>query len=116
MANKNQSLKGLRGQTAVVLIIAKSPKLKEFKNQVKALKEIYQQFANESGCGLCCGLLRDEVGPVVSDIPFVVKNNGGAVASAYGVQDKFNIAIIGKDGNLDYQTCPRCSGRRGCTM
>jgi len=35
-----------------------------------------------------------------------IANNGAAVASAYSMpeKDKFNIVIIGKDGNVDYQT------------
>ena len=98
---KVQSLKGLRGQP-VVLLIAKSPKIKEFKTQVLNLKKIYQQFANKQVIFIAA--FSEESGPVVSDIPFVTASNGAAVASAYGVQDKFNIAIIGKDGNLDYQT------------
>jgi len=101
IASKSQSLKGLRGQP-VVLLITKSPKTSEFKKQVKVLKEIFQQFANEKV--IFVAAFTDEVGPIKSDIPFVIANNGAAVASAYGVQDKFNIAIIGKDGNLDYQT------------
>ncbi|HEY3841506.1 MAG TPA: redoxin domain-containing protein [Bryobacteraceae bacterium] len=130
---KTQSLKSLRGQP-VVLIIAKSPKTKEFKLQVKNLKTIYQQFANKQV--IFVAAFTEESGLVVSDIPFVVANNGAAVANAYGVQNqpevetghgvralvdrvadrvarvyngpdkqgRFNIAIIGKDGNVDYQT------------
>jgi hypothetical protein len=98
-----QSLKSVRGQP-VVLVIAKSPKNGDFKKQVKNLKEIYQQFANKQV--IFAAAFTGEAGPVKSDIPFVVANNGAGVAGAYGVteKDKFNIAIIGKDGNLDYQT------------
>jgi peroxiredoxin len=101
--SKMQSLKALRGQP-VVLIITKSPKASEFKAQAKVLKEIYQQFANKQV--IFVAAFTGETGPIKSDIPFVIANNGPAVASAYGVsdKDKLNIAIIGKDGNLDYQT------------
>jgi len=98
---KSQSLKGLRGQP-VVLVIAKSPKSGDFKSQVGNLKMIYQQFANKQV--IFVAAFTRESGPVKSDIPFVVANDGAAVASAYGVQDGFNIVIIGKDGNVDYQT------------
>jgi hypothetical protein len=100
---KTQSLKSVRGQP-VVLLIAKSPKLGDFKKQVKILKEIYQQFANKQV--IFVAAFTAESGPVVSDIPFVVANNGAGVASAYTMpeKDKFNIVIIGKDGNVDYQT------------
>lgn len=101
--SKSQSLKGVRGQP-VVLVIAKSPKNGDFKAQVKILREIYQQFANKQV--IFAAAFTGESGPVKSDIPFVVVNNGPGVAGAYGLtdKDKFNIAIIGKDGNLDYQT------------
>jgi len=101
--SKAQSLKGVRGQP-VVLVIAPSPKNGDFKAQVKILKEIYQQFANKQV--IFAAAFSGESGPVKSDIPFVVANNGPGVAGVYGLteKDKFNIAIIGKDGNLDYQT------------
>ena len=100
---KAQSLKSVRGQP-VVLIVAQSPKTKDFKVQVKNLKDIYQQFASKQV--LFVAAFTGEVGPVKSDIPFVIANNGAAVASAYSMpdKDKFNIIIIGKDGNVDYQT------------
>jgi len=100
---KNQSLRGVRGQP-VVLIIAKSPKSREFKAQLKVLKTIYQQFANKQV--IFVAAFTGEPGPIMSDIPFVIANNGPGVAAAYGVPDKqkITIAIIGKDGNLDYQT------------
>ena len=123
--NKPQSLKGLRGQP-VVLIIAKSPKTRQLKEQTKNLKEIFQQFANKRV--LFVAAFTGESGLVKSDIPFVIANNGPAVASAYGLQDSvnqggaasrllkkavatahgawdpFNVVIIGRDGNIDYQT------------
>lgn len=100
---KSQSLRGVRGQP-VVLLISNSPKNKDFKAQVKILKDIYQQFANKQVVFVAA--FTGEPGPVKSDIPFVIANNGPGVAGAYGVPDKqkFTIAIIGRDGNLDYQT------------
>lgn len=100
---KMQSLKGVRGQP-VVLVVAQSPKSRDFKAQVKNLEEIYQQFANKQV--IFVAAFTGESGPVKSNIPFVVANNGPAVAGAYGVVDKqkFGISMIGKDGNLDYQT------------
>jgi hypothetical protein len=49
---------------------------------------------------------------VKSDIPFVVANNGSSVASSYGVNGDFGVAIIGKDGNLDYVTEKVQAGER----
>lgn len=100
-AGKTRSLKSLRGQP-VVLLIARSPKAGEFKAQAKYLKDIYQQFASKQVVFIAAFTEAD--GVIKSDIPFVVASNGPAVAGAYGVTDKFNIVIIGKDGNVDYQT------------
>ena len=106
---KTQSLKSLRGQ-AVVLLITKTPKSRAFKKQVKYLKEIYEQFASKQVVFIAA--LGDGAGPVESDIPFVVANNGAAVATAYGAADDFNLVIIGKDGNIDYQTNKVCPPER----
>ncbi len=106
---KTQSLKSLRGQ-AVVLLIAKTPKNRAFKKQLKYLKEIYEQFASKQVVFIAA--LGDGTGPVESDIPFVVASNGAAVATAYGATDDFNIVIIGKDGNVDYQTNKVCPPER----
>jgi peroxiredoxin len=96
-----KSLKSLRGQP-VVLIITKSPKNGDFKTQAKYLREIYQQFASKQVVFVAA--FTDQAGVIKSDIPFAVADNGAAVAGAYGVVDKFNVVIIGKDGNVDYQT------------
>jgi peroxiredoxin len=101
IGNKSKSLKSLRGQP-VVLIIANSPKVGDFKAQAKYLREIYQQFASKQVVFVAA--FTEESGLIKSDIPFAVAENGPAVAGAYGVVDKFNIVIIGKDGNVDYQT------------
>jgi peroxiredoxin len=98
---KMKSLKALRGQP-VVLLIAKSPRIGDFKDQAKNLKDIYEQFASKQVVFVAA--FTEEAGIIKSDIPFAVADNGAAVAGAYGVTDKFNIVIIGKDGNVDYQT------------
>ncbi len=98
---KTKSLKALRGQP-VVLVIAESPRTGDFKAQAKNLKDIYQQFASKQVVFVAA--FTEEPGVIKSDIPFAVADNGPAVAGAYGVVDKFNIVIIGKDGNVDYQT------------
>jgi len=99
--NKAKSLKSLRGQP-VVLIVAKSPKSGDFKAQAKYLREIYQQFASKQVVFVAA--FTEQQGLIKSDIPFALADNGAAIAGAYGVTDKFNIVIIGKDGNVDYQT------------
>ena len=98
---KARSLRSLRGQ-AVVLLVTRSPKEGDFKKQLKYLREIYQQFASKQVVFVAA--LREGEGPVQSNIPFAVANNGAGVAAAYGVEDDFAIVIIGRDGNIDYQT------------
>jgi peroxiredoxin len=101
VGTKSKTLKSLRGQP-VVLLIAQSPKNGDFKAQAKYLRQIYQQFASKQVVFVAA--FTDDAGVIKSDIPFAVADNGPAVAGAYGVTDKFNIVIIGKDGNVDYQT------------
>lgn len=101
VGNKARTLKSLRGQP-VVLLIARSPKTGDFKAQAKLLREIYQQFASKQV--VFAAAFTEDNGTIKSDIPFAVVENGPAIAGAYGMADKFNIVIIGKDGNVDYQT------------
>jgi hypothetical protein len=100
---KTQSLRSLRGQ-AVVLIVARSPKAGDFLKQLKNIKPSYEQFASEKV--IIVAAFTGESGPIKTDMPIVVADNGAGIAGAYGVppKDKFAIAIIGRDGNVDYQT------------
>ncbi len=107
--NKVQTLHSLRGQP-VVLLVADSPGASAFRKQLKLLRHGYQEFASRKVVFLAA--FKNGGGPVKSNIPFSVANNGAAIASAYGVNDDFNLIIIGKDGNVDYQTpVPRLGDR-----
>lgn len=106
---KLKSLKALRGQP-VVLVIAESPRTGDFKEQARNLKDLYQQFASKQVVFIAA--LGAGEGLVKSDIPFVLANNGPAVASAYGATEDFTLVIIGKDGNVDYQTTKVCTPER----
>ena len=99
--NKARSLKSLRGQS-VVLLVAASPREGAFRKQLRNLEEIYEQFASKQVVFIAA--LREGRGPIRSNIPFVVADQGPGVAAAYGLRDEFTIAIIGRDGNIDYQT------------
>jgi peroxiredoxin len=107
--NKNRSLRSLNGQS-VVLVIAKNPKLGAFRKQATWLKQTYQQLSAR-GTVFIAAFSEGEDG-LKSDIPFVVANNGGGIASAYGVQGDFALVVIGKDGNVDYQTDKVRTGER----
>ncbi|MGC3988543.1 MAG: redoxin domain-containing protein [Chthoniobacteraceae bacterium] len=95
------SLASMKGQP-VVLLIAKSPKEGAFQKQAKNLQKIYQQFASRGA--VFAAAFTEEGGVIRSNIPFATVNNGAQVAASYGTKPGFTIVIIGKDGNVDYET------------
>ncbi len=99
--DRARSLKSLRGQS-VVLVIGDSAKNGAFRKQLRYLEEIYQQFASRGVVIIAAVQGPDD--RIASNIPVARATNGAAVSSAYGVEKGFQIAIIGSDGNLDYQT------------
>ena len=101
IGSQARSLRGLKGQP-VVLLIADSPSTKAFRVQLKELRRNYSQFASRQALFMVA--FRDGSPTVESNVPFVVVNNGAAVADRYGVKAGFNAVIIGIDGNLEYQT------------
>jgi hypothetical protein len=96
-----KGLRSLRGHP-VVVVVAKSPKSRAFRKQLKAISLIYHEFASRGTVFVCAFAEGD--GRVPSNIPFVLTNNGPAVAAAYGMHDGFAVGIIGSDGNLDLTT------------
>jgi hypothetical protein len=109
VGSKNRSLRSLRGQP-VVILIADSPRTSAFRKQVKWLEDNYVQLAAKGAVFVAA--FRAGEGPVKSDIPFIVANNGAGVASAYGVEGEFGLAVVGRDGNLDYVTDHVRTGQR----
>lgn len=99
--DRARSLKSFRGQS-VILVISDSRKRGAFRKQLKYLEEIYQQFASK-GVIIVAAVPESDV-RLPSNIPVARATNAGAVNAAYGVEKGFQIAIIGSDGNLDYQT------------
>jgi hypothetical protein len=107
-AGGKNSLGSLRGQP-VVLVIAQNGKTKALKAQMKSLRNVFHDCASRGGIFVAAFA---EGGTVPSDIPFVLANNGAAVAAAYGMRGDFLIAIIGRDGNLDLVTDKPIPGAR----
>jgi hypothetical protein len=106
------SLRGLRGQ-AVVLIIADSPHTGAFKKQLRNLDEYYSDFASRQTVFVAAFRKQESDGAVRSNVPFIIASNGPAVAAAYGAgKADMYVAIIGKDGNLDYLTSKKLPGAR----
>lgn len=100
-SEKARSLRNLRGQP-VVLVIADTAKNKSLRKQLKNIEQIYAELASEQI--VLVAAIADSDGTVPSNIPVAVAKDGAAVAGAYGVAKGFKLAIIGRDGNLDYQT------------
>jgi hypothetical protein len=95
------SQRSFKGQP-VVLLFARNARVGAFRAQVKKLREIYQEFSNRKV--IFAAAIASGDADIRSDIPFVIATNGAQVAADYGVNEKFAIAIIGRDGNVDYQT------------
>ena len=98
---KDRSLRSLRGQ-AVVIVFTREAGNRAFKKQLRELAPLYQELASKRVIFIAA--LQQGDGPVKSNIPFVIANDGAGVAGRYNVAEKFSIAIIGPDGNIDYQT------------
>jgi hypothetical protein len=96
-AGKNITLASLRGKP-VILLIASSPRDKSFRAQLAELKGTYERLAAQGMIAFAAFTV--EGGRIPSNIPFVLVNDPAGTASAYDVQ-KFAIAVIGIDGNLD---------------
>ena len=92
------SLKSLRGQP-VVLVVAPSPRCKKFRKQAKELQKTYQLLGNDKA--VMVAAFTEEPGVILSNIPFVLAADPGAVAQSYGVAGDFAVFVIGRDGNLD---------------
>jgi peroxiredoxin len=99
--SKSTTLRSFRGQS-VVLIITRRARDKQFRDQVRRLRDLYAQFATEKVVFIAAV----EEGPedVPSDIPFMTASDPAQVAADYGVTGRFGIAVIGVDGNVDLVT------------
>jgi len=98
---KVSSLRSFRGQ-AVVLVVTRNVRDKEFRVEVERLRTLYAQFSTEKV--LFVAAIENGPEDVPSDIPFVTAADPGQVAADYGLNGRFGIAVIGVDGNLDMVT------------
>lgn len=94
-----KSSKDLLGHP-VVLLMADSPRQWAFRSQIGQLQKMYERLAAEKI--VCVAAFSQTPGVVRSNIPFVLAADGPRVSYDLQVEKGFAIAIIGKDGNLDY--------------
>lgn len=108
-SGKARSLEAFRGQPVVVLI-APTPRDRRFRSQIKRLWNDYARIADLKAVVLVA--FTREPGQPKTNIPVVFANNGPQVGFAYDSPERFAIAIIGRDGNLDYVTDQVLPGQR----
>lgn len=84
----------------VVVLVADSPRQWAFRSQVGQLQKMYERLAAEKI--VCVAAFIQTPGVVRSNIPFVTAADGPRLAYDLQVDRGFAIAIIGKDGNLDF--------------
>lgn len=84
----------------VVVVIADSPRQWAFRSQVGQLQQMYEQLAAQKI--VCVAAFSKETGVVRSNIPFVTVADGPRVAADFNSPGGFAVAVIGKDGNLDF--------------
>jgi peroxiredoxin len=106
---KDTSLKSFRGQ-AVVLVITRRARDKQFRTMLNHLRDVYSEFSTEKV--IFVAALEDGGDQVPSNIPFVLAADPAQVAADYGVNGRFAIAVIGTDGNLDFITSRVVAGER----
>ncbi|MFZ4599442.1 MAG: hypothetical protein ACOYNN_12425 [Terrimicrobiaceae bacterium] len=97
----SKSSKEFRGRP-VVVVIAKSPRQWAFRSQVGQLQLMYERLAAQRI--VCVAAFSGQTGVVRSNIPFVTVADGPRVALDFDAPDGFAIAVIGRDGNLDYMS------------
>jgi hypothetical protein len=108
-AGRKITLSSLKGKP-VVLVIAPSPKDRDFQTQMRDFKGRYGRLASVGT--LFFAAFTQEGGRIPSNIPFILVDNPSATASAYDVGKGFAIAVIGRDGNLDCLSTKPLPGQR----
>lgn len=100
-AGKQESLKAFKGQP-VIVVVAPSPRSWIFRAQVGQIQKMYERYA--AARAVFVAAFTQEQGLIRSNIPFVVATDGPRIAFDYQTPERFGVAVIGRDGNLDYVT------------
>ena len=84
----------------VVILVADSPDSGDLRKQARRIEDKYLDFASKKTVFVVA--FTGTPGRVESDVPFVVAQNGAAVAANFGVQGKgLGIVVLGPDGHVD---------------
>ena len=95
----------------VVVLIAPDANDKSFRRQVRRLRPSFNRLT-ASNAALLVAFSRSDDIRIPSDIPFIVAANGAKVDADFAANGQYRIAIIGRDGNLDYITSKVIPGQR----
>ena len=88
-----------RGQPVVILVAA-SPDSASLRKEADRIEHLYLDLSARKT--VFVGAFTAGGGRVVSNVPFIIAENGAAVARAYGVAGReFAVVVIGVDGNVD---------------
>lgn len=98
---KPKGIGAFKGQP-IVILVAPSPRDRAFRAQVGQLQKMYERYAAAKVVFVVA--FTQEPGQIRSNIPFALAGDGPKVAFDYQTGEKFGIAIVGRDGNLDYVT------------
>lgn len=93
--------KNFRGQPVVILVAA-SPDAGDLRKQAGRIEDKYLDFAAKK-TAFVAAFTGTPPARVQSDVPFVIAENGAAVAANFGVQGKgIAVIVLGPDGNVDF--------------
>ncbi len=91
--------KTFRGQPVVVLV-APSVDSKDLRKEADRIEHLYLDLSARKT--IFVSAFTASPGRVPSNVPYILAQNGRAVASAYGVAGaEFAVIVIGVDGNVD---------------
>lgn len=95
----------------MILLIAPSPRYGRVRSQMDRIWDYFRQITANKAVVLAA--FTQEPGNVASNVPVAVVPDGADVAAAFGADpNRFTIAIIGKDGNIDLQSDEVQAGQR----
>ena len=97
-----QSLGNFRGKP-LILLFANTPKDGAFREQLKQLEEALDRLTIRSTV-FAAAFQSGDASHLNTSVPLVVLPEGAQACAAFQLKGKFAIALIGPDGNLDYQT------------
>lgn len=109
LQGETSSLNAVKGRS-VVLIVTPDVKDRAFRKQLHEIRGVYQFLG--AARVLAFIAFTQSSGRVPADAPYIIISNGARVAQEYGMNSGFGIAVIGRDGNLDYVSNKVVPGQR----